>query len=121
MSTLIVRDATLAVNGAPESRGEPARHMRSRLQEVSAFDPKTFQQFVDVLKGSAVGEESDPEVLEALVVLGISQPQLANQLGISPVSVGRRLAARLERLGETEHSIASAVRPTRSSLFARSW
>ena len=106
MSTLIVRDATLAVNGAPESRGEPKVHLRTRVKDLEAFDPRAFQEFVEVLNASAVGEESDPEVLEALLVLGLSQPQMAAHMALSPVSVGRQLAARLERLGEVEHAIA---------------
>ena len=37
-STLIVRDVTLAVNGAPEARAEFGDHLRSRLAAVSSFE-----------------------------------------------------------------------------------
>ena len=105
-TTLIVRDATLAINGAPETRGETDEHLRSRVEEVKSFDRDTFAQCVEVLCESVGGEDTDPEVLEALTVLGLSQPQLATQLGISSVATGRRLAARLERLDEPEQGLA---------------
>jgi len=105
--TLIVRDATMAVNGAPETRGEPDSHLRRRVGEVSGFDRKTVEECLVVLsKSVGGGEDDDPEVLEALMVLGISQPGLVKQAGISPITTGRRLAAQLERKGESEHALA---------------
>ena len=44
MSTLIVRDATLAVNGAPESRGVPGEHMRERVTEAETLE-RTAEYF----------------------------------------------------------------------------
>lgn len=105
-NTLIVRDATLAVNGTPDTRGGPKRHLLNRVAEVGAFDQQTAMECFEVLQASAVGEEADPEVLQALTILGAAQPALASQLGVSPISTGRRLAARLERLGNADHAIA---------------
>jgi tetratricopeptide (TPR) repeat protein len=107
VNTLIVRDATLAVNGAPESRGQPEAHLRQRVDEVAGFDRKTVEECLQVLsKSIGGGEDDDPEILEALVVLGLSQPELAQQTGLSPLATGRKLAARLERGGEADHALA---------------
>ncbi len=105
-NTLIVRDATLAVNGSPEARGELDEHLRQRVGEVASFDAKTVEDCMNVLLPSAGAKDADPEVLEALTVLGLSRPELANDLGISAVTTGRRLAARLEKSSQSEHAMA---------------
>lgn len=105
-TTLIVRDATLVINGAPEKRGEPGEHLRRRLQEVTDMDLGMVEECADVLLTASAGEEPDPEVLEALIVIAIAQPTLAARMGLSPSTTGRRLAARLERLGQTERAMA---------------
>lgn len=105
-STLIVRDATLAINGAPESRREPGEHLRDRLQEVTRFDPGEVDEYVETLSPSVTAEEVDPEVLEALVLLGLGHPEIIPKLGISPVLAGRRLASHLERASKVQHALA---------------
>ena len=104
--TLIVRDATLAINGAPEARTEPETFLHERVLEAANLDHETIEDCVEVLLASASGEDPDPEVLEALTILGLSQPRISAPLGVSAVAHGRRLAARLERDGEVDHAIA---------------
>ncbi len=105
-TTLIVRDATLAINGAPEKRGEPREHLRGRVTEVASMDPRTAEECVEILSSAANGEHADPEVLEALVIVGLAHPALTRRLGLAPVATGRRLAARLERTGEIDRTLA---------------
>ncbi|MEW6071908.1 MAG: hypothetical protein AB1726_04830 [Planctomycetota bacterium] len=103
-STIIARDATLAINGAPETRGEPASFLRERIQAISHLDPEMVEQCAEVLLALAASEDPDPEILEALTILGLSQPRIGAQAGVSAVSCGRRLASRLERDGAPEHA-----------------
>ena len=105
-STLIVRDATLAINGAPETRPEPPEFLRERILEAANLSEETIQDCVEVLLASASGEDPEAEVLEALTILGLSQPRIAAELGVSAVSHGRRLSSRLERDGDVAHAIA---------------
>jgi len=105
-TTLIVRDATLAINGAPEKRGEHRAHIESRLTEVATMDPRTAEECVEVLCSVARGEGADPDVLEALVIVAVAQPELAQRINLPPVPLGRRLATRLERLAENERAMA---------------
>jgi tetratricopeptide (TPR) repeat protein len=105
-TTLIVRDATLAINGAPEKRAEHREHLRSRIAEVARMDPRTAEDCVEALSGVSEGEGADPDVLEALIIVGIAQPDLAERLGVATLSIGRRLASRLEKLSEIERTMA---------------
>ena len=105
-STLIVRDATLAINGAPETRGDLREHLPTRLQEVSGFTPQQVDEYVEILCPSVTSEETDPEILEALVLLGLGHPNIIPKLGISPVLAGRRLASRWERGSKVEQALA---------------
>jgi len=105
-TTLIVRDATLAINGAPEKRTEPRAHVQARIAEVANLDARTAEECVEVLSSVAGGEGAEPEVLEALVIVALAHPGLAEQLGLDAVVTGRRLATRYERLGEIERALA---------------
>jgi len=105
-TTLIVRDATLAINGAPERREHPREHLRLRMAEVAKMDPRTAEECVEVLSSVASGEGADPEVLEALVVVALAHPALGQKLGLSAIGLGRRLAVRLERAGEIDRTLA---------------
>lgn len=105
-TTLIVRDATLAIHGAPEKRGEPREHLRLRIAEVAHLDARTAEECVEVLAAVAGGEGADPEVLEALLILSLSHPRLTETTKLAPVPTGRRLATRLERDGEIDHAMA---------------
>ncbi len=105
-TTLIVRDATLAINGAPERRGEPHDHLRGRIEDVSRMDPRTAEECMEVLNSAADGEQADPEVLEALVIVALAHPPLGSRLGLTPVATGRRLATRHERIGEVDRALA---------------
>jgi len=105
--TLIVRDATLAINGAPETRGDPYEHLQERIQDVAAKDPSMIEATVEVLRSVVgSGEEVNLEILEALTILGLAQPMYAEQMGVSAVSTGRRLAARKEQATEPEYAMA---------------
>ena len=105
-TTLIVRDATLAINGAPEKRTDPRQHLQARIAEVSRMDPRTAEECVEVLSSVAGGDGAEPEVLEALVIVGLAHPQLAERLGLATLSTARRLATRLERLADAERAVA---------------
>jgi tetratricopeptide (TPR) repeat protein len=105
-TTLIVRDATLAINGAPDRKGEPREHLRSRVAEVANMDARTAEECIEVLSSVAGGEGADPEVLEALMIVALAHPALQGRMGLKTVATGRRLAARLERLGEIDRTLA---------------
>jgi len=105
-TTLIVRDATLVINGAPEKRGEPGEHLARRLAAVAEMDPSMVEECAEVLLGASTGDQPDPEVLEAMIVIALALPTLAARFGLTPTTTGRRLAARLERLGQTERALA---------------
>src|SRR6185436_5780591 len=68
-TTLIVRDATLAINGAPEKRREPREHLRLRVAEVAHMEERTAEECVEVLTAVAGGDGAEAEVLEALVIV----------------------------------------------------
>jgi tetratricopeptide (TPR) repeat protein len=99
-NTLIVRDATLAVNGAPESRPDIGEHLRTRVQETVAMDATTVAECLDLLQPVAESDGADPEVLLALTILGAAHSETCRRHGISSVASGRRLAARLEQSGD---------------------
>jgi len=105
-TTLIVRDATLAVHGAPDKRSEPREHLRGRITEVEHMDERTALECAEVLGSVATGEGADPEVLEALLILGLAHPELNEGGQAAPMPIGRRLATRLEREGEIDHAMA---------------
>lgn len=105
-TTLIVRDATLAINGAPEKRREPNEHLRLRIAEVGHMDNRTAEECVEVLSSVAGGEGADPEVLEALVIVGLAKPDLAKRLNLPTLATGRRLAARYERSVDVDGALA---------------
>jgi tetratricopeptide (TPR) repeat protein len=105
-TTLIVRDAILAVNGVPEKRGEARSHLKQRVTEVGTMDPRTAEECVEVLSSVANGEGADPEVLEALVIVALAHPALAKRLALPTAATGRRLAARLERMADVERTVA---------------
>lgn len=107
MSTLILRDATLAICGAPEARGDQAEHLTVRLAEVALLDDATLEECRDVLLGAdGLGEQADLEVLSALMILGLGRPDLAEPKGFSGLALGRRVAARLEREGQPDGALA---------------
>jgi tetratricopeptide (TPR) repeat protein len=105
-TTLIVRDATLAINGAPEKRSEPREHLRARIEDVARMDARTAEECAEVLGSVAHGEGADPEVVQALVIVALAQPELAERIKVPTTPLGRRLAARLEREGEIERAMA---------------
>lgn len=106
VSTLIVRDATLAINGAPEARGDARDHLRDRVEQVGAMDAETLAACAEVLRSSGSGENVDVDVLEAMTILGLAQPAEAERFGLSPLAAGRRLAARLEQSGDPDFAMA---------------
>jgi tetratricopeptide (TPR) repeat protein len=105
-TTLIVRDATLAINGAPEKRGEPREHLLSRVAEVTRMEGRTAEECVEVLSSVAGGEGADPDVLEALLIVALAKPDVAKRMNLPTLATGRRLAAKLERAAEFGHTLA---------------
>ena len=105
-NTLIVRDATLAINGAADSGTDPEAHIQARIEEAKGLDPETVADCADVLRSSAGASGGDPDVLEALVVMALAHPAIAEEYELSPQVMGRRLAARLERTGEAARALA---------------
>lgn len=105
-TTLIVRDAALAINGAQEKRAEPRAHLAARIREVARMDERTAEECVEVLGSVASGEGADPEVLEALLVVALAQPGLAERLSMPTLATGRRLAAALERRSDIDSALA---------------
>ena len=105
-TTLIVRDAMLAINGAPEKRSEPREHLQLRIAEVAHMDERTAEECIEVLTSVANGEGADPDVLEALVIVALAHPNLGKRLKLPTVATGRRLAAILERSSAIERTLA---------------
>ncbi len=105
-TTLIVRDATLAINGAPEKRREPSEHLRLRVAEVTNMEARTAEECIEVLSAVAGGEGADPEVLEALVIVALAQPALSKRMNLPTLTTGRRLAARYERSADIDAALA---------------
>ncbi|MAB79066.1 MAG: hypothetical protein CMJ89_06895 [Planctomycetes bacterium] len=104
-TTLIVRDATLVINGAPEKRKNPGLHLPRRLSEVEGMEIGLVEECAEVLLTAAGGEESAPEVLEALILIAIAHESIGARMGLTPASTGRRLAARFERAGKAENAL----------------
>ena len=105
-TTLIVRDAMLAINGAPEKRSEPREHLQLRIAEVAHMDERTTEECIEVLGSVANGEGADPDVLEALVIASLAHPALAKRLKLNTVQIGRRLAAILERSNAIDRTLS---------------
>lgn len=99
-TTLIVRDATLAINGVPEQRGNPADYLRDRIAEVAGFERSLLEECAEVFRNTVSAETEDVELLEAATVLGLAKPQLS--MGVEPIVLGRALAARWEEQGQVE-------------------
>lgn len=106
-STLIIRDAALAINGASEVRADPAQHLRARIAEVQGFQDEFLADCLEVLSISAQGDGADVEALEAVLIVSIARPELSNARGISTISVGRLLASRLEKTGAKAQAMAA--------------
>ena len=105
-TTLIVRDAILAVQGAPDGRKDAREHLAERLEEVARMAAPSTEECLEVLLSAAAGKEPEPDIVESLLIVGLSHPHLAARKGFVPAAMGRRLAARLERVGESERAIA---------------
>lgn len=105
-NSLIVRDATLAINGVNASGNDPEAHVRARVDEARTLDDSTVKDCAEVLRASAGASGGDPDVLEALVVIALAHPAIAQEYDLSPQVMGRRLAARLERTGEAARALA---------------
>ncbi len=106
-STLIIRDATLAINGASVDRSDPRAHLRARVEEVRGFQDDFLADSLEVLMPSAQGEGADMEALEALLIVGAARPELASARGVSTISAGRQLAHRLEKEDQGEKALAA--------------
>jgi len=106
VSTLIVRDVTLAVNGAPDTQLDPRGALAERVEAVSAFDDATVEECIEVLQPVASGDEVDHDVLEALMLLALARPEACARFEVSGLSAGRRLAAALEAAGEVDRTVA---------------
>lgn len=101
-STLIVRDVTLAVNGAPETRGELGAHLRNRAEAIVAFEEAAVRECVEVLAPHIDGDTPDPEAQQSLFLLCLGHPEICTQLGVNEINLGRELASWLEEEGRME-------------------
>lgn len=106
VSTLIVRDVTLAVNGLPETRLDAGEFLRERVEVVSSFDQPTVEECFEVLQPVSGAEDAEPEVLEALMLLTLAHPEACAKFEASAVVAGRRLAGLLESRGQVERAVA---------------
>lgn len=106
-STLIVRDVTMAINGDRQSPVQPDLRLKERIAAVSEFEREFLEECTQVLSTTETSEETAPEVLEALFVLGMTHPDLLREIGLNAATVGRRFAARMERDGQPEVSLAT--------------
>lgn len=105
-TTLIVRDATLAINGAPETRGEPAEHLRARVQDVGCFEPDYVRDCLEALLPSVSGKVADRDALEAVMLIALAHPEAARERGFTAIAAGRSLAVGLEKQGEGDYAMA---------------
>lgn len=105
-STLIIRDATLAILGPPEPQADPAERLRRRVAEVASFEAPFLADCLDVLSLSARGGSGDPEALEALLIVALASPEQAAEKKLSSIAVARRLAAGLEKQGHSERALS---------------
>ena len=107
MSTLILRDATLALCGAPETRGDHGEHLVERVHAVQAMEPSAVEEYIDLLMDAdALGEEADLELLSSLMIAGIAHPDLCSMRGFTGLATGRRVAARLEKEGNSDGALS---------------
>ncbi len=73
------------------------------------MDAASVAACVDVLEsvsGSSTSDEADPEVLLALMVLGLAHPAQVENQGVSAVACGRRVASRHEQAGNPDAALA---------------
>jgi len=107
MTTLIVRDATLAINGAPETRGDADAHLAERILEVEGMTEATVEECIEVLNAACgSGEDADTEVMLALTILGLARTHLLERAGVTWIALGRRAASRLEQDGDPDAALA---------------
>lgn len=101
---MIVSDAILIIHGTRERCIGFAAHVRARVGEVMALEPAAVFECTSVLKPSD-GEAASPEVLAALLIVALAQPEVAAPFAIDALDVGRRLAARLESHKQPEAAL----------------
>jgi tetratricopeptide (TPR) repeat protein len=70
------------------------------------MDARTAEECIEVLSSVAQGEGADTDVLQALVIVGLAQPKLAERVGLGTVAIAHRLVAALERGGEIDRGLA---------------
>src|SRR5262245_42966302 len=104
-STLIVRDATLAINGGSDPRTDFVSHLNGRLEEVAQFEAEIVEDCAETLATSD-SEEADPDALRALVTLCLAHPDVCAKHKVTPSATGRRLAVRLVKQGRSEDAVA---------------
>ncbi len=80
--------------------------LEERTQIVAQYDKKTAEKCARSLLAAGGKESGDLEILESLVLLGLSHAKLAERLDFSPIAIGRRLAAYLDRAGDLSRARA---------------
>lgn len=90
-------DVVLAVRGADERPAQPERYLAARVEELTRLERRQAEGCLEMLVAAARDSAEDPEVLEALVLLGLAQPKSVARLGLAMVNYGRRAAALYER------------------------
>jgi tetratricopeptide (TPR) repeat protein len=97
----------MAILGNPETlSGDAGDALRERIAVASQLDEEAAQECHDLLAPDALGGGSDVENLQALCVLGLAQPELAQRNGLDAGAYGRALAERLEGLGREAEALA---------------
>lgn len=101
-TTLTVQEAVEFVLGISDAPDAAEERLRERIPVVREADRDRVVACVEVLAPSGGSEDSDPQVLEALLVCGLAHPDVADEWGIAPGIVARHLGARRDRDGEDE-------------------
>jgi tetratricopeptide (TPR) repeat protein len=104
-SPVIVEDVVTALTGEVASGPGSRNAVKDRLQRATdEFDERTAEAFARALFDSLSQDPTDLRQLEALVILGISHPNVLEQYRISLDREAERLVFLLERAGEQERA-----------------
>lgn len=104
-SPVIVEDVVASLTGEVGSGPGERTALRTRMQRATdEFDVRTAEAFARALLDSLTQNPTDLRQLEALVILGISHPEILETHRISLEKESDRLIFLLERAGENERA-----------------
>lgn len=102
---VIVEDVVVSLTGEVGDGPGERSALRDRMQRATEeFDVRTAEAFARALLDSLTQNPTDLRQLEALVILGISHPEVLETHRISLEKESDRLVFLLERAGETERA-----------------